>query len=345
MRPASVRRGALLVIVTGLTAMLFGLAVTFLFRIRGDAEEIRLVLRETQARMMLAAGCAYVQEAARLGYDTYFSGSRPTGVASTTHEECFGWIDVRDGSIGPNTEDFNGDGVWDPRWSPTLAVATGEGAGTNHPTGPVSRPNWPAMYAVARCPLYVMERSPYAIEPTMVYNPINAVPTSDPTYGMPYLRNPDPRPVAATRAANATGDRFPRQHTLDKAWFRLYRDAPSTFVLTCGSGGTRGFKHWDEVVAQGMEHEFGFDAGLFNLYRENESILWYRIEWSGAVLSPDHALYFHESLQMQGWDHYLQSPRNASQLRDYMLKSVSNPKNPLGTITWIQRLREEPTLW
>jgi hypothetical protein len=342
-----IRSGALLVIVTGIVAMLFGLAVTFLFRIRNDAEEVRQVLTETQSRIMLMAGCSYILEAGRVGYDTYGSASRPAGIPSEVHEECYGWCDVRDGSTGPNTEDWNSDGIWDPRWSSGAVEPTGEG-GAAHPGLPAMRPAWPAVNAAVRCPMFVEERPPYAIELTTAYNPINAVPSSDPLFGMPYERNADPRPVAGTSAAFVAGDPWPRAHTLDKAWFRVYRDGLATFVISCGSGGTRGFKHWEEVVAQGMEHEYMFDRGLFDLHRERESILQYRVEWSGAVPSPDRGqgVIFNEEMYNWAWDYYLAAPKNSSHLEWWLRnRSQVSMRNHLGTIRWIQRLREVPALW
>jgi len=128
------RRGAILIIVAGLAVLLAGLALTFLIRLRADAEESAATVREVQSRIMLVVACTYIQEAARLGWDLSptshptWAGRYPTlattvpgsdftdpvrwrlwrnlrnadgsplsgaDPATMVHEEAFGWIDVR----------------------------------------------------------------------------------------------------------------------------------------------------------------------------------------------------------------------------------------------------------
>jgi hypothetical protein len=225
-KPGATRdRGAILVIVAGLCALIAGLSIAFLSRMRGDAEETGEVMRETQARIMLLAGCDYILEAGRLGYD-----ADPSAADPTPHEEGFGWVDVRDGGIGP--KDQNG-----------AALFT---AG-----------RWPAVGTTAICPMHVMERPPYAIQMTATYNPVDTD-TTKPVWGMPYLRNPDPQPAISNQwpgtvtdanfAAFAQGDRRPRRQSQGLSWFRVHRERPSVFVITCGAGASLGFKHWGEVV-------------------------------------------------------------------------------------------------
>lgn len=79
------RHGALLVVVAGIAAMFAGLTFTYLLRMRSDVEESRILLREAQARVMLNAALAYIQESSRIGWG----------------REAFGWCDVRDGQPGP----------------------------------------------------------------------------------------------------------------------------------------------------------------------------------------------------------------------------------------------------
>src|SRR5476651_1933059 len=83
------RRGAVLILVAGVAGLMVALSVAFLTRMRSDAEENMLIVREAQARIMLTAACSYIQEASRLGYD------------QGNHEEAYGWIDVRNGKLGP----------------------------------------------------------------------------------------------------------------------------------------------------------------------------------------------------------------------------------------------------
>src|SRR5688572_33473510 len=100
------RRGTILIIVAGISALLASLALTFLVRNRSDAEETQATIREVQARIMLVAACNYIQEGSRLGWDQYPSTPAatndvfPTGSSAAAsvpvHEETFGWLDVRD---------------------------------------------------------------------------------------------------------------------------------------------------------------------------------------------------------------------------------------------------------
>jgi hypothetical protein len=86
------RRGALLIVVVGLCALMAALAFSFLVRMRSDAEEAQRLSQDIQARAMLSAALMYVQETSRLGWKG----------------ETFGWRDVRDGMAGPR----GFDGAW-----------------------------------------------------------------------------------------------------------------------------------------------------------------------------------------------------------------------------------------
>ena len=82
MRHGSTRSGTILIIVAGISALLASLSLTFLLRIRDGAQSSLLVERETQARLMLHAACAYVLEAGRIGYGPSRSDAqRPAGPA------------------------------------------------------------------------------------------------------------------------------------------------------------------------------------------------------------------------------------------------------------------------
>jgi hypothetical protein len=84
----SQRRGVILIIVAGMAALMAVLCLTFLARMRADAAESVIVERMAQARLMLVAGCQYVQEASRLGWG----------------RETAGWVDLRDGKLGPKPD-------------------------------------------------------------------------------------------------------------------------------------------------------------------------------------------------------------------------------------------------
>lgn len=333
------RQGTVLIIIAGIAALLASLSLTFLVRMRGDVEESALVTQYAQAKIMLAAACNYVQETSRLGWDRY--PSTPTVGVFPIHEETFGWVDVRDGSVGPRRRDIDrtrGDVVWS---ASTINVGRGR-----------SRPEWPAVLSVAICPMYVLERPRYAI--SLLATP-NAMQTSDPNaadYCFPLLRNPDPRPVidngypGTVSRTNygkfAEADWTPRPQTVGRSWFRVLRDGPATFVLTCGSGGTNGYRDWDEAVALGDSEQFGGES-MFNALQQNELRLWYRIEWSAATTEVTYHNLHHEI--SRGHEHYMTWPPNASHTWMSACRTQSWIKNPVGTIRWIQRLPIEPTNW
>ena len=174
--------GTILIIVAGICALLASLTLAFIVRSRSSIEETAAMEASMQARIMLLAACSYVCEASRIGYE-------PLGnPANGTHLETFGWIDVRDASTGPNTRNYS-----------KYALATDIGASTPIPlpagalvpTGSATRPAWPAVGSVARCPMYVMKRPPFALQLKAIYNPVA---TSDLDMGTPYLKNRDPEP-------------------------------------------------------------------------------------------------------------------------------------------------------
>src|SRR3954470_10759111 len=130
-RPAAA--GAILILVSGIVAMLAALALAFLVRMRSDAEEGQTVLQFAQCRLMLHAGMQFIQESSRLGYATDADRSI----------EAWGWIDVRDGKIGP--KDNSGNPLW-------VAGA------------------WPAPGTVKRAPMFMVKRPPCAVIPAMYPN-------------------------------------------------------------------------------------------------------------------------------------------------------------------------------
>lgn len=323
------RSGTILIIVAGISALLASLTVTFLARMRADAEEMQLVMREAQARIMLMAACNWIQEASRVGWE-------PPGTPATANKETFGWIDVRDNKLGPK---FAADNADDPSRFP--------------------------LRSFKRFPMYVMERPPFAIALTASYNPIRTphspdpVPFSDPAFGMPYLRHPDPQPAvdngwdagvpdgstvtAAGFSEWQRGDQRARSSSLDLSWFRIWRESGATFVVTCGAGGTKGFRAWTEMNAD-EQAEFSNDRTLFESLRAAEVRLWYRVEWSAAVMGMDYHMLDH-SLGRER-DHYMVWPINASHsVAGHEYRTQTHARNMGGTIRWVQRLVNEPTHW
>jgi type II secretory pathway pseudopilin PulG len=343
------RSGTILIIVAGICALLASLTLAFIVRSRASIEETAASEANMQARIMLLAACSYVCEASRIGYE-------PLGnSANGTHLETFGWIDVRDGSTGPNTRDYSN------YTSPTdigSSIVVPLPTGTPVPTGNGTRPAWPAIGSVARCPMYVMKRPPFALQLKAVYNPVA---TSGPDMGTPYLKNRDPEPQSKIGYASdlinggsALGrDPTPVQTSMGRSWFRVYRDGPATFVITVGAGGTMGWRDFREANANGAAAEFNNEPQFFETVLAQEVRMWYRIEWSPAVEPPEgHNIggnILYESWANSGLfpmypinnsDSIVISPDS----RD-ALGSQSHPCNHGGTIRWVQRLRSPPKLW
>jgi hypothetical protein len=388
------QRGTILIIVAGLSALLASMSLVFLARMRSDSEETQVVMQLAQAKIMLAAACNYVQETSRLGWDAnfpYYQGapahpsaiipppqtlpngsgvlslsgtilSSPSPATMPAHQETYGWIDVRDGSIGPNvrapspaTLPYSTYAVW------STALVESNGSGWN-------RPAWPAIGSVAICPMYVMQRPPYATQLTAVYNPINTTP-GNALFGLPYIQYPDPMPVVSNgwpqQATSGTvtgalyddgqngatltdfvhGDPTPRQQTTGKSWFRVYRDGPATFVITCGSGATMGYTSYAEAASVGGPSAaamFNNDPGFFNSLAANELRIWYRIEWSPSVMEQTYHNLQHGDV---GVEHNLMWPANASHTWSVGNRTQTWTKNPVGTIRWVERLVTQPTYY
>ena len=347
-RLTGARHGTVLIIAAAISALLASLALAFLARMRSDVEESSYVVRYAQAKIMLQAGINYVQESSRLGWDTHYPNSIPRGALTSNvlgssqdpeidtyvvHEEAYGWVDVRDGKIGP----CNRFGV--PMF-PNLNNGT----------------TWPCVGSSVRCPMYVMKIPPYATRLDVGYNLMQTkVSTADPTYCQPLLRYPDPQPVIAngwsaslpdntsnTNYANfKKGDETPVAQSVNMSWFRVYRDGPATFIITCGSGGTGGFKSWAEMTTNDKLY-FNNDPSYFENLRNSEVRLWYRIEWSASVVDNGYrSVSWTSGLAIK--EHYLSVPPNGSITPENVTSGWI--KNPVGTIRWIQRLIKEPSFW
>jgi hypothetical protein len=184
---------------------------------------------------------------------------------------------------------------------------------------------------------------------TAVYNPITA---TNPT---PLLLKPDPQPFSKTLVDYKDRDAKPRVETYGRAWFRVHRDGPATFVLTVGAGATNGWRDYDEVEAAGATATalFNDDRALFNALLTQETRMWYRVEWSPTVEAPDgHNVAPNPVYDAWEKDNlYPLYPINNSDslvisgdTRD-ALGSQSHPCNHGGTIRWVQRLRYPPAVW
>ncbi|HEX3132169.1 MAG TPA: hypothetical protein VHX44_01150, partial [Planctomycetota bacterium] len=276
------RSGTILIIVSGISALLASLALTFLVQMRSDLGESQLVVKEARARLMLIAACDYVMESSRLGWSD--APGDPT--------EGFGWIDVRDGSVGPKNQAGMRVGGGVVRW-------------IDLDLPPATRP-------AARCPMFVERRPPFAVMPTMAPNPI---PTAGADLGKALCLKPDPLP--AVNAQTQWDDWVNGERTADpqatcETWFRVYRDGAATFTVTCGAGGTQGFRSWAEVTAAGANAVFNNDPAFFATLRNDEVIRWYRIAWSAAVASSDYQHLQNEGHLDNGSDHYTQRAMNVS---------------------------------
>lgn len=425
------RRGALLIIAVGLSAIVASLVLAFIVRARLDSEESRATTQSFQARIMLAAACGYILECSRVGWDLpgtltadeqtlgrttwvqhyqartldrppMHDGQQmgvvgwphdpnseilrhpgllaaisldptwpafPHDLDNRIHEEAFGWVDVRDGSIGPRTLDYDGkpefesdttgfDVRFNIRWNGNrdgsdylVEDSTGDG----NP----DRPAWPAVGGVARAPMEVFERPPHAISLEAAPNAIINDPAHD-WFGYPLLHRPDPQPAvivseqttaAAVRARwddLRTGSRVARPESRNLAWFRVLRDGPATFVVTVGSGATYGYRDWDEVRAGGSvaEARFGGDRTIFEDLLAAEVRLWYRVEWSAAVLvTPSIGAVGHDIPKfgtVSKWATF-SSERSAAGPR--ATAPWSHYRNHGGSIRYIQRLRFPPDRW
>jgi len=333
------RRGSILVVVVGMVGIIAAICLTFLAKARIEAHDMVAFSRMAQARIALAAACAYVQETSRIGWDD---------PATPQHEEAFGWVDVRDGQAGPRTELV------------TPASYTGSGA-LNAPavyrdvvpptaTDAAGRPLWPRVGAISRHPFYRWTRPPYAISPDAAPNAIENDPTK-PLFGLALMRKPDPQPAVTTAYADfAAGDPRLVPGTAGRGWFRLFRDGPATFVITVGSGATQGFKTWSEVEALGQNSAFVGGEAAFEALRSEEVRLWYRIEWSPGISvfidgSTPTQGQFDRSVFVDHHDWYTHIRTSRGEILTSIVKPWSTSANQAGTIQWIQRLRAPPEVW
>ena len=129
---SQLRSGTVLIIVAGLSALLASLALAFLARQRSSQQETIWFEQDIQARIMLTAACSYIAEGSRIGYDN---------LLGPNHIEAYGWIDVRDGSVGPNTRGAQASVIIPLFDEMSLIECWGSGG--------ADRPAWPASHLAA----------------------------------------------------------------------------------------------------------------------------------------------------------------------------------------------------
>lgn len=358
MNHAPIRSGTILIIVAGISALMASLALAFLVRARADVEDAEITMRDAQARIMLAAACSYIMEASRIGWEPMKDNpSLPDGAqipVSKEHDEAFGWIDVRDGGLGPRTNTAFIDEVRvpsdrarsvDANKNPypvdnlmDLAIYGAKATGQERfPVG-VAR----------RFPMHVLTRPPFAISPRVAENPVKL---TAPDNGISYLRYPDPQPAVSSFDEWAKGDiigkdanRKPvyraRQDSIAKSWFRILREkSGATFIVTCGAGGTLGYRTWAEVATE--QPLFNNEKAYFEALRTSEIRLWYRVEWDAAVPA-DEMNYLREH-EEHSFKVSSMTFDGGGPDRNYSGQWYG--PNMGGTIQMIQRLVKEPTNW
>lgn len=267
-RPA--RRGTLLIVVAGMSAMMLSLALAFLATVRSDVDGSAVMIQSAQQRLMLTAAFQYIQESARLGW----GGDDPT-------VEAYGWTDVRDGQPGPRG----------PRSSSGAIARLGWSEGGNYP----------APGSAMRGDAFCWRRPPYAVSPDMAPSP-RSIPREDARedavrdavkWQPPLEGNGndvdwdawerrqedlwkriaeagggaaalDPQPLSEDYDGFRSGVRQPLDGSEGRAWFRIYRERPSdhdgdgdpwydtvpltghgVFIVTVGAGASRGYRFWD----------------------------------------------------------------------------------------------------
>ncbi|HEX3133753.1 MAG TPA: hypothetical protein VHX44_09260, partial [Planctomycetota bacterium] len=303
-----VRTGTVLIIVAGISALLASLALTFLVRMRSDVQESQLFLAQTQARVMLGAALSYIGETSRLGWDD---------PATPENEEAFGWVDVRDGSVGPR--DRTGKALYQAEIDPVL----GKGK------------HWPAIGAWTVCnSAGLWLRPPTAISPNVTPNPIQ----QDPSLAWKDLvgfAKASPIPVADDFAAFIKGDDHLRPGSENPCWFRIYRRKPAVFTITCGAGSSGGFRSWQEVMDAGEDQRFG-TSEVWQSMRHEESLLWFEVEWNPAVNTSSSGYIYAGDRTIR--------PANISKPFGNDTDQP-NKRNQMGTFLYIERLEKEPDIW
>jgi len=348
-RPRPGRSGALLIVATGLSAMMLGLALAFVMNMRNEAGRSDGLTQDVRCRLMLHAAKCYLLESSRLGWGA---------------QETMGWNDVRTHAIGPIPIDR------DP-----IAANALWSAGT-----------WPAPGSVVRCPIQRLTRPPFAVHPgprntfsdpkgqTSIGALDDALFNKHPVERVIYA---DPEPIVPVGDPSfatgfAAGDRTPVPGSEFQSWFRVYRETASdhdgdgspfydvinlnggdpieggaaarpanasVFLVTAGAGASLGFRDWAEVVAAGKTAIFD-SAGEFDRIRAAEAIRWYRLEWS-----PYHNMGSGKGLRANSQHTDINNLVSISGYSSNNGDAFYSVPYPFGHIRWVQRLDQEPPTW
>lgn len=242
------RYGTILILVVGLAAILLSVTTAILVSLRSGSADAELAMRNVQARIMLSAAVAYIQESSRLGWGG----------------ESYGWNDVR--------------AISGSRFAGTPVGEHGVPGPLKANEANLAVTGFPKPGSVARGDVFAWERPPGAVSERYAPNPIvfmpDLRPTDDPNC---FIRKPsdyikddrmelsvalannyaqlisgnfteyvngydkvtvpanqtnrqgkvgglDPQPLADTWDGFITGIRNPRPESLGRAWFRIYRE-------------------------------------------------------------------------------------------------------------------------
>ncbi|MDA3961662.1 MAG: hypothetical protein PF961_12790 [Planctomycetota bacterium] len=85
---------------------------------------------------------------------------------------------------------------------------------------------------------------------------------------------------------------------------------PATFIVTCGAGASRGWRSWAEIEALPVAQRdavaglFMHSEDYFDQVRREESLLWFRIEWSPQVNGGAASVYTQDTDAASGMNQY-----------------------------------------
>ncbi|MDA3963067.1 MAG: hypothetical protein PF961_19960 [Planctomycetota bacterium] len=260
------RRGAILILVVGISVLILGVTVSFVSLVRSEARTSTTIIDDIQARAMLDAALCYVAETSRIGWGTV-DLRQTTAASGVLWTETMGWNDVRNGRPGPfplRLRHTSGTIEEDPQELAVSAMPTALKA--LHGT------EWPAMGSVMRADCHVLTRSPFAVSAA----PGN---THDATYTgdtqrrsvvhtnkhgawqrsalaettFAALPNPDPAPAVLPSSATwktdwRQGDDTPRATSARRAWFRVHRETAAQHDGTAGNYSANGLTDWYDTI-------------------------------------------------------------------------------------------------
>lgn len=386
---AVVKSGSILVLVAGLSALLLSLAVAVITSTRAMDGASAKVISDAQTRVALIAALNHLQETSRLGWGGTGADSRLL--------HAYGWTDVRDGEAGPRGPHGLAPSPhlrlgWTPGGAYPAPGSVFRGDMFSWRTPPYAmrqtiRPN----------PYNLLPEDTLrdAWEP-VIGLPLNNLAGNDgreqwaKLYGDRALdaaravgnRGRASQPIADTWAEFEAGDKRPDPMSIGRVWFRIYRETVDdrngdndpwydrvpiaghgTFIITVGSGSTRGFRFWNtttdylngrlalpgDVVGYSpvLEPVTAMNSGLFfseesfRNARSSETIAWYRVMWSADTSAG------YEARDMLGLAND-STVRNAYQgILTRLNANTDNNALPFGGghFKFIQRLEKEPPKW